>query len=197
MPRLVRPTGLSRRRSSGWNIEDAAYPSNMNPEELDTDTVLAGCCSGVRKGDSSTKRSGVGVFKGMLKRRRRQRTTVSTGSSGDRCILGLNVDFGDEYSCISNLDLTDEKSSVRTVQGSGAIVALSGVWGHDETSGMVSIDHAPCRPERQALVGSSHDQESELSRMMPVRLVACIRALALVFLSLLMLYIKQSQMFWN
>ena len=192
LPRLSRPSESSRRRSSSGNIKDPAYPSKMNPEELDTDIVPVRCFSAVRKRGSSTNRRGMGVLKRMLNRRRRKGTTVATASSGDRSIIGLNVDCGDEHSCISDLDWVHENSSERTMQDSGGIVALAGVWSHDETSETDSIDHAPCRPERQALVGSSHDQESELSRTRPE--VSYILALALAFL---LLHTKQAQMFWN
>ena len=131
----------------------------------------------------------------MLKRRRHEGTTVGTGSSGDPCIIGLNVDCDDEYSCISDLEWAHQNSSERTMQDSGDIVALDGVWDHDETSRTDSADDDPYRPERQALVGSSHDQESELSRTRPV--VSYILALALVFLSFLLTHTKQAQIFWN
>lgn len=193
LPRRGRPKEPNRRHNSSGNMKEAAYTSKMNPGELDTDIVPAGCFSGIRKGGSSTNRRGVGVFKGMLKRRRRRKgTTVGTGSSGDGSIIGLDVDCDDEDSCISDLDWVPEDSSERTMQGSGGIVALAGSWGHDETSETGTIDDCP---ERQALGRSSHDQESELSRTGPI--VPYIRALALVCLSFILLQIKPAHIFSN
>jgi hypothetical protein len=208
LPRLnhrppTEPISRRRRRSSSGNIKDAAYPSKRNSEELDTDMVRAGCFSGIRNKSSTNNKRGLAVFKGMLKRRRRTGTTVGTGFSGDDgYIIGLDVDCGDEHSCISDLDWMDNNASERTVPDNSVhIVALSGVWDrHDETetiSETVTIDEIPCTSEGQALGRSDHDQGSaELSRTRPV-LVSYILALALVFLPFLLLHIKQLQVFWN